>query len=274
MHNMSLVKEEIKLSSENFLENSVMIDDKVRDRILASLTEFFKAFLTDIGLSPTRNLYKYIKEFIRLYPLNPAKEGKGATPYNTLLWLFMISRVLQPKIIIESGVYIGRSLWILRQSVPDARLIAFDVNLKHLKFGDKTIEFNEMDWSECDLTAESPTDFCYFDDHINNCLRIRQAYERGFQHLVFDDSPSASNLYHFRYPGVPIAQMLLDNHLGDGDIVKWIWNGKLLSYKHNELSTYGVRDLIKQMAVLPTIKKFTGFSGPKHVVYVQLVVKK
>lgn len=171
---------------------------------------------------------------------------------------------------VESGVYICRSLWTLRKAALGAKLYAFDIHFKFLKFKDASIEYIETDWSKVDIKTKSENDLCYFDGHINNCLRIKQAHERGFKHLIFDDSPSGMNLHHFRFPGVPTAQMLLDKNLMEGDVITWPFKDKLLRYTYSESHTYNVHDLIDKITVLPTLNKYAGREGSDHFVYVRL----
>ena len=268
MKNLSLVKEAQNIDQTHFLD-LVTIDDDLEDRILNDLKRFVDDFMKDINIKPVLSVND-LKEFRTSYWQNPAREGQGATRYNSLLWLFIFCRCLKPALVVESGVFIGRSLWTLRKADPHSKLYAFDINLKTLKFKDTTIEYKEMDWSQSDIKAKSENDFCYFDDHINNCLRIKQANERGFKHLIFDDSPSVMNLHLFRFPGIPTAQMLLDNNLKEGDVITWKWRDKFLQYVHSESYTYDVRHLIDKIVVLPDLKKYTGKSGSDHFVYVRL----
>jgi hypothetical protein len=271
MKNVSLVKEvpEVQNIEQTSFSDLLLINDDLKYRILANLKGFIDDFMKQIHIEPILSVAD-LDDFCTSYRQNPAREGHGATLYNNLLWLFIFCRCLEPDIIVESGVYIGRSLWTLRKAAPQSMLYAFDINFKHLMFRDTAIEYKEMDWGQSDIKAKSENDFCYFDDHINNCLRIKQASEKGFKHLVFDDSPSVMNLHDFRFPGVPTAQMLLDNHIKEGDVITWKWKEKSLQYVHRDANTYAVGDLIDRIVVLPDLKKYTGREGSAHFVYVHL----
>lgn len=269
MKNSSLV-EEVPGFEQSAFPGPVLLGDDLKNRISADLKHFIDLFMTGLNIDSRGLTIGDIEDFFTSYPRNPAREGTGSTRYNSLLWLFLFCRVLKPAVIVESGVYIGRSLWTLRKASPDAQLHAFDINLKPLKFHKENIKLKEMDWSQSDVTAKSGNDLCYFDDHINNCLRIKQAKEKGFKHLIFDDSPSIMNLSHFRFPGVPTAQMLLSDNLSEGDVISWKWRDKVLRYVHSESNTYGVREIIEKIVVLPGLETYTGREGSAHFVYVQL----
>ncbi len=270
MKETALVKEVFDADSTFLFADKVSIKEDLRIRILRELNGFINSFFNDLKIIRIELEIKDLLDFLTFYNDNPARDGAGATRYNNLLWLFIFCRCLRPEIIVESGVYIGRSLWTLRKASPGAELYAFDIDLKRLKFHDDSITYREMDWSQYEVQAKSRNDLCYFDDHINNCLRIKQAYERGFKHIIFDDSPSVMNLHSFRFPGVPTAQMILDNNLKEGDVITWKWQDKILRYTHSESYTFAVRDMIERIVVLPNLVKYTGQEGSEHFVYVHL----
>lgn len=81
---------------------------------MEDLKAFIISFINGIGIkNPDLNVSD-LKEFFNGYRQNPARDGIGATRYNSLLWLFTFCRYLNPEVVVESGVYIGRSLWTLR----------------------------------------------------------------------------------------------------------------------------------------------------------------
>ena len=86
-----------------------------------------------------------IKEFMGYVENSPAADHRGSTQAGSLLWLYLISKNLNPKVLVESGVLVGTSLHCFRHSCPDAQIYAFDINLKRLMFEDDSINFHEMD---------------------------------------------------------------------------------------------------------------------------------
>ncbi len=63
----------------------------------------------------------------------------------------------------------------------------------------------------------------FFDCHVNQARRVREAYERGFRWLIFDDNAPADRLYGYGLPGLPTIDMVLDTTLIDGDVLGWTW---------------------------------------------------
>lgn len=215
------------------------------------------------------DIEKDIKDFIRYVENSPAADHRGSTQAGSLLWLYLISKNLKPSVLVESGVLVGTSLHCFRYACPNAKIHAFDINLKRLLFEDDSINFHEMDWSQVEVEAESENDFCFFDDHINNALRIVQAHERGFKNLVFDDSPNIGELHKFRYPGVPTVPMIVSENLKDGDCLEWfhVPTEKHLRYTFKEEHVQAARDLIDFVVRIPNIQACSSLNvGIQHFV--------
>jgi len=237
-------------------------------RNMEELLRYVREFITKIGLSPTITMDD-LDDYFRATARNRAFGIRGTTPGNGTIWLFLLARELQPKMVVESGVYHGSSLFTFRQAVPAAKLFAFDVTFANLLMRLEGIEYRQHDWGRDNVRAESSSDLCFFDDHINNCLRIRQSYERGFRHVVVDDSPDLGEIHQFRYPAVPTVSMIEKNKWSEGDTVEWNWNGRRLRYTFRTADTYDVKDIIKVIYRFPSIKQWTGMEDAFHY-YIRL----
>ena len=226
-------------------------------RVIERLAARIREVLVGAGFAD-RDWAADVADFFRSYAKNPAAGAARTTAEGSLLWLFVLARAIDPKVIVESGVFKGASLFTLRSAVPSATLFGYEPDLSNLLVRDGTIRLHAGDWSEAPPRAEGPDDLCYFDDHISNCLRVRQAYDLGFRHLVFDDSPDIGQLHRWRYPGVPTIQMVVHGTLRPGEWVEWIWKDRQLRYVHRDEDTHGVRDLVETLLELPTLEALTG----------------
>lgn len=228
-----------------------------QERVIARLAERVRDAMVGAGFSD-RDWAADIRDFLQSFEKNPAAGAARTTAEGSLLWLFVIARAIGPKVIVESGVFKGASLFTLRAASPTATLYGYEPDLSNLLVRDGTIRLHAGDWSEAPPRAEGPDDFCYFDDHISNCLRVRQAWDLGFRHLVFDDSPDIGQLHRWRYPGVPTIQMVVRQTLQPGEWVEWVWKNRKLRYVHREEDTHGVRDLVESIFELPSLDALTG----------------
>lgn len=121
------------------------------------------------------------------------------SPHLFPLW-FLIRR-LQPKYIIENGVWKGQGTWFIEKAAPNAQLYCLDPNLTRLVYKSQqayysTTDFSQHDWSHI------PKDqtLVFFDDHQNALQRIKAAQKMGFHYLMFEDNypPGRGDTYSLK----------------------------------------------------------------------------
>ncbi len=237
-------------------------------RNMSELLVCIRDFFQKIGLSPTVSAAD-LDDYFQVMAQNRAFGEAGTTPGNGTIWLFLLARELQPKVIVESGTWRGSSLFTLRKAASKAKIFAFDLDFGALISRFEGVEYRQRDWGTDDVRAEGPTDLCFFDDHTNNCRRVRQSYDRGFKHIVLDDSPDLGEINEFRFPAVPSVSMLENNKWSEGDTIEWNWHGRRLRYRFRLEDTYGAKDLIEKVHRFPSLKRWTGMEDAFHY-YVRL----
>jgi len=191
---------------------------------------------------------------------------QGSTSVGGLLSVYFVARKLLPSVIIESGVFVGASLHALRCAAPNAKISAFDVNLGPLKYRDETITYTESDCSESE-SFDGAGGLGFFDDHINNAIRVLQARNMGLKYLLFDDSPRMGEITQYRFPGVPTIPMIMDESLGTYSI-GWKHGENLLRYDHDPESCKAARSHIDIAIPFPDLRPIGLYVG--HKWYVRL----
>jgi hypothetical protein len=237
-------------------------------RKMEELLACVREFLTMAGL-PSALSMDDLNDYFQAMSRNRAFGIQGTTHGNGTLWLFLLARALQPKVIVESGVYHGSSLFTFKNAVPQAKIFAFDVTFAPLISRLDGVDYRQHDWGTDNVRAESPTDLCFFDDHINNCMRARQAHDRGFRHIVVDDAPDVGEIHQFRFPALPSIAMIENDKWVDGDTIEWNWNGRRLRYTFRVADTFGAKEVIEAAYRFPSLKRWTGMEDSLHY-YVRL----
>jgi len=232
-------------------------------RNLDELLDCVRDFMTAVGLPAVVSIDD-INAYYQAMVRNRAFGIHGTTPGNGTLWLFLIAKALNPSLIIESGVYQGSSLFTLRSAAPLARIIAFDISFTNLLERLEGVDYRERDWGNDAVQAQGLSDLCFFDDHTNNCRRVRQSYQRGFRHVIVDDSPDLGEIHEFRIPGVPTISMIENGKWMDGDTVEWNWQGRRLHYTFRVADTFGVKEVIESAHRFPSLKRWTGMDDAFH----------
>lgn len=151
---------------------------------------------------------------------------KGGIREDDFLSLRALAEVLRPREYVESGVFIGSSLYAFVGCSWVERIHAIDPDLGNLKVRDerpgRTRYIEDRDFGEVDFGQPSGDALVFFDDHVASTTRIVQAHEKGFRKLVFDDATGFHGITQRLYPAVPTVGMiaLLDD-LAPGDRLGW-----------------------------------------------------
>lgn len=134
-----------------------------------------------------------IAEFHDVYSHRPIKNNDGGMKSHHMFATWYMAKTLQPKTIIESGVWKGLGTWILEQACPDARIISLDLNLSKREFISQKVEYHECDFSELDFRKIDTSDcLAFFDDHQDALNRLQQCHWLGIKDIIFEDNYNAN----------------------------------------------------------------------------------
>ncbi|KAH6781385.1 DNA-directed RNA polymerase subunit beta [Perilla frutescens var. hirtella] len=154
----------------------------------------------------SKDLLRALEEFVPIYETRPIKNNMNGMGFDHSFGLWFITRWLKPDLMIESGAFKGHSTWVLRQAMPDTRILSLSPRHpeKYLKkgpayvdgnctyfAGKDFVDFGSMDWESVlrKHGIEDPSRaLVFFDDHQNELKRLKQALKAGFKHLVFEDN--------------------------------------------------------------------------------------
>lgn len=257
--------------------DSHMTTPALSDRLKDELADLAQVFFDDhlgpnISLPTPHSLRQAIERFFEVYANRPIRQDRKGSGFHNLFWLYLTVVTLNPKLIVESGVRKGMSTWILRMAVPQATIHSFDIDLSKLVYRDASIHSHEHDWTQLDWEGVDRTaSLCFFDDHLNQARRLREAYDRGFRTLVFDDNAPAHKLYRFGRPGVPTIEMLMDQSLDHDQRIEWVWHGQMQHYDYRDEDTFEARRLIKYRAMYPDVAALTGWGPFSFLTFVKLI---
>jgi hypothetical protein len=242
--------------------------DRLHRRIAARLAPSF----AEAGLPADEGrLLDPVRHFFALYEERPVADNTGGSGVNDSLALFLVATLAAPRLIVESGVHKGHGTWLLRRACPEAAIHAFDIDLSGLVHRDPAARYHQGDWSSVALgPVDGAAGLAFFDDHVNQCRRVREAYERGFRLLVFDDNFPADQLYATGVPPVPTLAMLLDPELAPGTELAWLRRGKPRTYTYAAEDTYGAAGLVERVVALPDLAPATRYPPQSGLTVVRL----
>lgn len=127
--------------------------------------------------------------------------------------LAMLSKMIQPRRILEIGTYMGYSALCLAEGLAeDGKLITLDVE-------PETNEIAKQFW------AQTP-DYRKIESYLGNALEIIPMLEEIFDLVFIDaDKPNYANYYDLIFPKLRVGGMMLADNV--------LWSGKVLDVAAN-----------------------------------------
>lgn len=254
-----------------------LLDRKMIERqdavIAKAVHAFFQGTQTYRG-PDVETIAKIVSEFRDVFLDSPVSMNLYGANFPSGINLFLMARCLGPRLIVESGVYKGQSSYFLSSACPGAAIHAFDPNLQEVSYRTPGVSYHEHDWMSTQVKCDPPgTGLCFFDDHQNQALRVIQAHERGFRHMIFDDSWPIEAVTGCGWPPLPSIDMVVNNPLAPGEVVRWVESGKLWTYVHSEEMRElcaRARLLIKAAYEVPSLYRECGIAPTSAYKFVEL----
>lgn len=224
--------------------------------ILAQAASDFLASQQILTINQRFDIEAEIGRFYRSYLDSPFTRFAGGSRIGNLLWLDLIAKWTAPDVIIDSGTYRGASAWALAQGAPKARILSFDIDLSNLALRCENVEYIEKDWTSLDFdTIEKTRSFCYFDDHVDQGRRLKEAADRGFPLAIFDDDFTVYGFAPMAHGGfaIPKISFLLDDSLADGEVIEWVEGAQRFSWTVDRKKLDALKGLISATERLPNL---------------------
>lgn len=222
----------------------------------AAATALFPAIADNIPEAPEVEAFR-----AALLSNCPVRQVSGGGGVCAAMLLWTIARALRAQTVVESGVFRGFTTWVLRQACPQATQYAFDITFAERKRTESGVSYHETDWMDATVTASDREHaLAYFDDHVDQWRRIREAAARGFRYLVFDDNLPAEALHNDGMAAVPTVDMLFDHRLLDGQELRWRTGCGTFNYRHDAMQATRTSDLVEAYARLPDLRFVYGYS--------------
>jgi len=141
----------------------------------------------ELGIS---ELIDSLDLFREIYETRPIRDNSGGMGLDHSWATWHLLTMLQPKLIIESGVWRGHSTWLLEKACPNASILCFEPNIERIEYKSKKAEYFSHDFSQHDWKEyKTGLGLCFFDDHQNSYSRLMQMKWFGFSRAIFEDNP-------------------------------------------------------------------------------------
>ena len=177
--------------------------------------------LVEIGKPPwsRQDMIDSLQEFEKLWRDRPIINNRGGMLSVPMFLMWFVLQKLQPKIVIESGVFRGLGTWFIEKACPRSDLYCIDINYRPLQYrSPKAVyfdtDFSVIQWSNYIKNFNDV--LVFFDDHCNDFGRIELCKNLGIKHLIFEDNYplGEGDVYSLKKAfrlGIRDAQYLYDN---------------------------------------------------------------
>jgi len=104
---------------------------------------------------------------------------------------------LQPKLIIESGVWRGLGTWILEKAAPEADIISIEIDYSNLIYKSPNVTYLNQDIKSYNWDAVLSERYphvsrdeilVFLDDHQNFLHRLEFIHSLGIKHILYEDN--------------------------------------------------------------------------------------
>jgi hypothetical protein len=200
------------------------------------------------------NVEQEVRLFFADYMASPFRNPRGGSRMGNLLWLNLIAKSFAPDLIVDSGTYTGASAWALARGNPRARIFSFDPDMSRLKLRAANVEYIGKDWTSIGpSTFHGKDTLVYFDDHVDQCRRIEEAFDRGVPTAIFDDDYAINEFAPMAHGGfsLPKVGFLFDDSLSDGEVIRWHEGGKPYDWTVRKPELDRIKAMIRKYERLP-----------------------
>jgi len=189
---------------------------------------------------------KDLKIFVNDIYCSEFKNNKGGMGAPDLFTFWFILNKYKPKVIIESGVWNGISTRLIRNTLPDCKIISLDPrpipDNGYTDPDEKTTYYTGntfKDFKDLDLSEFNPDDIlCFFDCHQNTLFRLLQCINKKVKKIFLNDNypyncGSHYTIEHLKHNDTRLFQMndkskqSLLNKIKDYHIFPNIYPGKI-----------------------------------------------
>lgn len=252
-----LARHRLVLRKSGYEGDNYVLSPEWEARLCQALAKATTPYLiNDAGLLSPDNgtaVLGMIEDFQRLYRRRPITDNTGGMGFNGSLWLYLMVRLLNPRLIIESGTWQGHTSWLMAEACPEAKIRSYDIDPKNLLVRHPRVTYRQGDWTGHEAAALDPDhSLLVFDDHISHARRLQEAAARGFRSAIFDDNVPAGSLFVTGDPPAPTLAMLTDDTWQPEHPIRWRYRGRDHSFV-GSAEDRETRALITQYAPVPPL---------------------
>lgn len=188
----------MQVNNNRFVDNEYVKTLLFKDEITIDLE--FPSVVRSLEMLSDNCLRQKFKEFSVLYKsyIHTFGEDHSGMCCVDLFAFWYVLDIIKPKAIFEYGTYHGGTTWLIRQTLQTSKIIILnpfnpmnmikDENTMYFT-EDKFENFERFDISQTGLSKDDISNsLAFFEFHTNAIELIKDAYIKGFKHVMFNNN--------------------------------------------------------------------------------------
>ena len=262
---------QIKINTYKNLEkkdeffSSYQIDKNIisyRNKLLAEIV--VKYLRKSNLIFKTKDINKYIDEYCEVFQKSPIKELGSGFGFNEGLFLYCIIKVINPNLVIESGIMKGFTTYLIDAAVSNnCKLKCYDISFENIEYKSKKANYFQQDINQDPPNLKNKKVLAFWDDHTSQLDRLEFSIKNKIKFNLFDDDLSFLNFHSDGWPPIPSISMLFDlkNKIITKSIFEWVSRGRKGKIWLENIKKRNEINQIKTHNLFPNLFNITGFKN-------------
>ena len=206
----------------------------------------------------------YLDEFDYVFNKSPIKEHESGFGYNEGVFFYTLLKIINPEIVIESGVMKGFTTYLIDKATHDnCKIYSYDINFENNMFNSKKATYINTDITNKIPSIKNKKTVALWDDHTSQMDRLKFSQEYNIQYNFFDDDLSYLNIHSDGWPPIPTISMLQDikNKKVSSETLSWISRNRKGTVFLENLNDIDCIDKINFHKIFPQLFPITGYKN-------------
>ena len=206
----------------------------------------------------------YLNEFDYVFNKSPIKEHESGFGYNEGVFFYTLLKIINPEIVIESGVMKGFTTYLVDNATHDnCKIYSYDINFENNMFNSKKATYINTDITNKIPSIKNKKTVALWDDHTSQMDRLKFSQQYNIQYNFFDDDLSFLNIHSDGWPPIPTISMLQDikNKKVSSKTLSWISRNRKGTVYLEDLTEIDCIDKIIFHKIFPQLFPITGYKN-------------